>query len=273
MKLFGIVLVKNEADVLRYALEKNSRWFDQLFVLDNGSSDRSVEIANEVASSNSRVVVCPPCHQPFRDGLRSLAFNQYRNRSEKGDWWCRLDADEVYEVDPKPYLQKVKSCHHVVWSQHLNFYFSQEELPSLEDRIVGDEIPDFDETLRPKGYLCNFTEPRFFRYRKALSWGEDMSWPKNVGVTSPLTIPVHHYQYRSPQQIDLRLQTRKEAASTGWSNFGKDVEAESWRDKIGKNKELIPYSSDEDVEPKMHPLDVGLKRSLKLVLHQVGLLP
>ena len=62
MRIFGIMLVKDEAETIRYTLEDACRWIDRVFILDNGSSDGTWDIVNELAGP--QIV---PWRQNFRD--------------------------------------------------------------------------------------------------------------------------------------------------------------------------------------------------------------
>ena len=39
MKIFGIMLVKNEVDIVGHTLKEAQKWCDKIFILDNGSTD------------------------------------------------------------------------------------------------------------------------------------------------------------------------------------------------------------------------------------------
>ena len=96
MNIFGLYLVKNEADIIRLSLEESLRWCDRIFVFDNGSTDATWDIARNFATRDPRVVPFKQDAKPFDDALRAEIFNQYRSEASFGDWWCRLDADEFY---------------------------------------------------------------------------------------------------------------------------------------------------------------------------------
>src|SRR5262245_26838884 len=128
MRIFGLCLVKNEADIMRLSLEENLRWCDRIFVFDNGSSDTTWDITCEVATHHSRVVPFKQDPKPFDDALRAEIFNQYRHEAEAGDWWCRLDADEFYIDDPRIFLARVSPSHHVVWGAWLQYFVTDQDL-------------------------------------------------------------------------------------------------------------------------------------------------
>lgn len=229
MKIFGIMLVKNEGDIIGFTLERALESFDGIFVFDNGSNDTTWDLVREAAEADPRVVPYKSSSEPFRDSLRSDVFNAFSNQASEGDWWCRLDGDEVYLDDPREFLKSVPARHHVVWTEHLQFYLTEEDVARL-GKEVGPPPIMTSETL-PRYYRCNFSEARFFRHRNSLVW-DATSWPSRMGVVTPRRIRVCHYQYRSPQQLEMRLATRKEAAATGWEHFKKDEHKSGWRDGL-----------------------------------------
>jgi hypothetical protein len=76
------------------------------------------------------------------------------------------------------------------------------------------EIP-VEQRLRY--YLNHWGEPRFFRHSDDIVWSRDRSFPETLsGVLAyPVRIWLKHYQYRSPEQIERRLLTRRPAIEAG----------------------------------------------------------
>src|SRR5436853_6547718 len=98
MKIHAITVVKNEADIIEYTMKDALKWADYIYVFDNGSDDGTWEKLQAMASDH----LIPWKHDdaPFRESLRADVFNHFRDRAAPGDWWCRLDSDEVYDINP-----------------------------------------------------------------------------------------------------------------------------------------------------------------------------
>lgn len=82
MKLSVIIIAKNEAEMIKTCLE-SVKWADEIIVIDNGSLDKTSEIAK---SSGARVV-----------RFESDDFSRTRNKGmeeAKGEWVLYVDADE-----------------------------------------------------------------------------------------------------------------------------------------------------------------------------------
>ncbi len=130
MKIHGICLVKNEADIVGQTLKAALGWCDFIYVLDNGSTDDSWEIVKQLSHEYEQVIPYKQDLRVYNEGLmRSEVFRQYRSNSSEEDWWCAsLDADEIYIDDPKIFLAKVPSQYEKVWSASFQYYFTDKDL-------------------------------------------------------------------------------------------------------------------------------------------------
>jgi glycosyltransferase involved in cell wall biosynthesis len=237
MKIHGMLLVKNEADIIEWSLRESCKHFDHIYVLDNGSEDGTWELVREVARANPQVVPFEVDRSPFSDALRAKIFNRYRQHSEEGDWWCRFDADEIFVSSPRTLLQDVAGSHSVVWGLFLNYMMTPAEAEKLL-RQSPDSPPKINVTNCPRYYRKDYvhSEAMFFKHRHRLVWNQG-SWPSHMGLVSPLRPLVKHFRYRSAQQIMLRLATRQSAAAAGWPNFAHEMES-SWKEKLCSETEL-----------------------------------
>jgi hypothetical protein len=274
MRIFGLCLVKNEADIIRTSLNESLRWCDRVFVFDNGSTDATWRLVQEAAATDSRVVPFLSDPRPFDDALRAEIFRAFRNEAREGDWWCRLDADEFYVDDPRAFLASIPRRHHVVWCTWLQYFLTPDDLArfSPEDETVP---PEITQERFPQHYQALGGEARFFRHRDGLAW-ESGAWPAHLGVISPRRIRVKHVQYRSPAQIQRRLDTRRAAAAAGWQHFGHSTQ-EHWRDKIADPARLHVdrgdgrYEVDESaLQPHLEP---AWQRCVKQLMHGLHFWP
>jgi glycosyltransferase involved in cell wall biosynthesis len=258
MKLHSILLVKNEADVIGQTLPAAAEWCDHIYVLDNGSTDGTWEQVQALAERLPQVVPWKRDERRFGWTLRGEVFNQFRSRSARGDWWCRLDADEVYIDDPRQFLARVPWWYRSVWSASFQFYFTDRDLELYEEdpSRYGDDVPVAEKC---RWYINNWSEMRFFRYSPGLRWTEGR-WPLTIyDAVYPRRIRLKHYQYRSPEQIQRRLDARRNAPSTNFTHErAADWEAaiikragprrgredggtmpESWRERVVRASNLL----------------------------------
>lgn len=275
MRIFGNCLVKNEADMIVETLSHAVRWCDRIFVFDNGSTDGTWEKVVDFARQEPRVVPFKQDATPFRNSLRRDTFEAYRHEARTGDWWCVLDADELYVDDPREFLAAVPARHHVVWGAYFQHYFTD------EDAIRWEKNPQAYPPHTPaeqalRYFRCDYSEVRFYRHRPGLVWAGG-SAPRHLGVVHPRRIRFKHYQYRSPAQIRLRLQTRQLAVRQGCENFAEYSSETDWRQKIvpaatcRRADGPDDYVIDEAALPRH--LERPWQRLAKLFLHGTGLWP
>lgn len=205
MKIFAIMLVKNEADIVESVIKDAEKWADRIFIMDNGSTDGTWEIVQSL--KNDIVVPWKQDFRPYSNGLRADVFNEFRHEASNGDWWCfKLDADEFYYDNPKEFLAKIPKKYSLVAKKSLDYVITTEDLQEY------DFSGNFEKDREHIKYLKNtcWSEPRFFRYRKSLKWNFQATshYPKYAGLLSPEYILVKHYQFRSPQQMQYRLDLR-----------------------------------------------------------------
>ncbi|MDQ1271395.1 MAG: hypothetical protein QG591_25 [Planctomycetota bacterium] len=95
--LSACMIVKNEEKFLFQCLESIKNAVDEIIIVDTGSTDRTIEIAQ---SSGAKVY-----HHPWKN-----SFSEARNHSLRYascDWVLQIDADEALEQADIPFLHKL----------------------------------------------------------------------------------------------------------------------------------------------------------------------
>ena len=211
MKIHGLCVVKNEADIIRQTLRAAGQWCDSVYVLDNGSTDETWTIVCELAQCNKHVVPYKRDPQLFYDGLREDIFVAFKKNARRGDWWCILDADEFYIDDPKSFLESVPQQYNSVWMKLFVYLFTDRDLERYrsDPSVYSSEVP-VEERLRYY-VIGEYSWTRFFRHSDSLrNFTKD-----DIHPVYTRRIRVKHFAYRSPQQIQLRLETRRELMLRG----------------------------------------------------------
>ncbi|AFY74468.1 Glycosyl transferase family 2 [Synechococcus sp. PCC 7502] len=269
-KIHSICLVKNEVDIIDYCLEQACQWSDYIYVYDNGSTDGTWE--KVLSIQNEQIIPWKQDDKAFQESLRGEVFNAFRHRSKAGDWWCRLDADEFYIESPHTFLAKVNPLNHVIWGIAVEYYLTIKDIDLLD---FNQPIPSLLLSLR--FYKIENSEIRFFKYRDGLIWDSDQwQWPKHLGVVNKERIFYKHYKYRTPEQIQKRLDTRRLARERGFPGWDHALEKD-WRKKIA-NSEQLNYDNQDgnfiiDTAKLPNHLESLPKRMLKTLAHSVGLWP
>lgn len=271
MKIFGICLVKNEEDIIEYTLTKASEWADKIFVYDNGSTDRTWEIVQEMAKENPVIHPWKSEAKPFRDGLRGNVYTEFKHFAKNGDWWCvRLDSDEVYLDDPRIFLKEISRLHHVVTSLHFEYKLAKEDIEEFEFKDRFDS-----ESAKQLNYYSKkvTSEIRFIKHRNRMIWPENYGYPKHKGVISPKKIRIKHLQYRTPKQIQKRIEARIQATKEGYKFFGRD-NVDSWKDKLENRIDLVKEGGEYSIgwlqDKNKSPWYI---RQIKILLHLFRIFP
>lgn len=228
MKVYSLLVVKDEVDVVTLSLTDACRWSDKVIVIDNGSGDGTWEAVNSMASREPKVVPFMRYEGPFHIGLRARAFKAFRNEMTIGDWWCvRLDADEFYTGDVREFLSSVPWYYRTVKKRSDDYVITYEDLE--EDVLTGDFEKDKDRLC----YALENTreERRFMRHSPFLVWLGRWRYPHPWGLVARKRIDVAHYQYRSVEQMQRRYANRKKAKSDGCGSFSHET-GSSWRDYL-----------------------------------------
>jgi len=244
-------MVKNESDIIAQTLKYASKWSDYIYVYDNGSTDGTWEKVIDLAKEYKQIIPYKQESKPYAESLRSEPFNHYRENSSDGDWWCQLDADEIYIDDPRIFLSNVSRKYDVVWAASFEYYFTNKdfEIYKQNPSLYSDEVPIEDKC---RYYINNWSEPRFFKYQKSLVWEKNLvrnvgRMPDGVDISYTERIRLKHYQYRSPQQIQKRLDTRIQAMQDGIFLHEK---RKDWKEKLENNNDATNFSFDKDYLPQ-----------------------
>ena len=238
------MLVKNEQDIIASTLRAAAEWSDKVIVLDNGSTDNTWEIIQNLSVSDPRIIPFAQDSQPFRIGLRALIFDAFAHEMTSNDWWCiRLDADEFYADSPRKFLVDIPMRYKQVSKASIDFMITEEDLNEFE--FEGDFEADRSK-IRYYNPLT-WAEVRFLRHSPKLRWDTDKFKPTPCGLTWPLQIKVLHYQFRSPQQMQKRFGVRQQAREEGCGSFSHE-KGKSWHDYLQKREQLAYYQPEKGFE-------------------------
>jgi glycosyltransferase involved in cell wall biosynthesis len=268
-KIHCIMLTKNEADVVAYCLREATKWADFVYVYDNASTDGTWEIVKSLA--DDKIIPWKQHSQNFHEGLRADVFNEFRHRSNNGDWWFKLDADNFYRPQLKQELTQIPAGQNLVWAITMDFHITHEDL-----KVIDFELPVEQVIKGLQYYQAAYSEPQAFRYRERLHWTTDRPWPIHAGVVASFRPLIRHYPHRSPKQIQARLDIRRLARQKGFNGWEHASQAH-WMEKIANRKDCQfddgsgQYIIDEAKIPRH--IDPPLRRGIKLLMHRAGIWP
>jgi glycosyltransferase involved in cell wall biosynthesis len=238
MGILGVSVVKNEEDILVEGYTRFLDWCDYMAVVDNGSTDGTVDILHQLQAEHpGKFFFIGSRIEPFRDSLRRYPYEFLKTKAKRGDWWCRLDPDEQYVDNPREFLQSIPFYCSVVASLHIQYYFTHEDFRNWEKE--ESESAHLSISQRRRYYnVDGFSEQRFWRHFPGQKWKPDASFPSHIGSIASKHIRIKHFKYRTPGQIQKRVESHGQAYEDGHHNWALD-KVGSWTDKLADERELV----------------------------------
>jgi glycosyltransferase involved in cell wall biosynthesis len=270
MKIYGVCVVKNEGDIIRYSLTNAQTWADKIIVFDNGSTDGTWETVKEM--SGEKIIAYKQDSRPYSDGLRADVFNAFKHELKNDDWWVIQDADEIFDDNPRDFIHRQIGYFHHINGKKIDFCFDLSQIDSIN--FAG----EFSEDVRHFDHYTPeaWSEPRAIKHRINMEWLEKKIWPTHMGLVCENAINIRHYPLRSLNQIKKRWETRKNVHKDGGQLFD-HWEREDWREyyaRKAKNlKKVEALGSTFDKVDFVNDYRQGyLKRLAKGILHRSGIL-
>ena len=252
-RIHAICLAKNEGDVIAETLRFASNFCHKIYVFDTGSIDDTWQQVQKAA--NNVVVPFRQESVPFSDGLRAQVFNAVRDNFTIVDWLYILDADEFLAKDPRQAIRiaEQEGAQQINTIQY-NFHFTDVDWQRYQKGLESRETPI---AQRCRYYRFTNIEQRLFQINADLTWSEQSDAGNPHGYMAPkgqkklkkcsYKIPNCHYQYRDPEQIQLRLKTRRSARDVNPHNFihyqSLDMDL-NWQRYIVPSHQLNYYNND-----------------------------
>jgi hypothetical protein len=228
------MLLRDEQDIIVQNLTHLLTWIDNLYILDLGSTDGTWDIVQDFAARDKRIVPFKRSPIIYTDNLRSYIFSHFRDRFDPGDWILKIDADEFYHVTPPDFVsQRLRPLETAVWLQWYFFRLSRREVADYDSGKV-DVMADRQRAIedRRRYYKVSmYSEPRMFRYRRAMQWPQKVSFPFNAGYVARQRIPIRHYPHRDPLQMQARFRLRAKMMSLK-AHAGAHWKLDDWRAEI-----------------------------------------
>lgn len=213
-RLIGIMMIREESDVLEATLRNVTQIYDRILVLDGTEPDEEFAKSLEILKRFEEVVCVMRDRDtdgpfPIRDGARHYLLQEVRKRYGSGNWIGILHGDEFYTADPRPYLALLDPSQTPIFNVRLCHTFLH-----VDDEPIWDSIKHKSIQERITHYMWPGTpEDRIFY--------DDGKRNFDPAIHS-LVVPLKHgwgryfaaeftltqYNYRNPEQMRIRAQQR-----------------------------------------------------------------
>ena len=208
MQFHGILLTRDDEDIIGPCIDHALTWCDQLYVFDTGSTDETWNLVQDYARRDPRLVAFQSSEGQvlLMSGLRGYVFERYRERMRDGDWVVQVDSDEFFHISPREFVDRRLRRHETgVYNLTYEFRLTRQEADAWAQ---GRETPaDRSRPIAQRRRYYNIlahSEPRMFCYRRTMQWPPSAAYPYNMGYVAAARIPVRHYPCRDPLQVQRR---------------------------------------------------------------------
>ena len=210
-RIYGVMIAKNEADIIEQSLTFGLGHCDKIIVMDNMSTDETWELVRDLALRYpERIVAHRRIEQPFHDCLRSIGYNAFHRELTATDWWLRFDADEFLNEHPRPFLALAeREGADFVRANQMEFALTDLDVAAISR---GDDSRDTPIERRRRHYRVSWREFRFFRNDPTVAWNveQNKQFPQNLSKSNVCSRSIfnRHYAHRDIEQLKARIALR-----------------------------------------------------------------
>jgi len=213
-RVFGLCLVRDEADIIEQSLRHAAAFCSTIFVMDNGSTDDTVAIVERMVAVGLPVVMTVRDTRPYHRGMRRRMFDDHRHLASVDDWWLVLDADEFLLQDPRPFLARAAARNEgLVYTRQLEFAFTRADMQAWRDGRETIRDRERPISARRLWYRSVNFEPRLFRCGAVRAWSLHRNTPWTAGPTSRQVLLNQHFPNRDPDQMARRIAVRRSTST------------------------------------------------------------
>jgi len=211
----GLMMTRNEEDVIEEVMEVNKKYFDKIMVLD-GSDDRTEEILRSYDCVKyflkDKDIIDKLPGRKFEDCARQYLIDKAQDMYPVEGWFTLLHGDEVWHDDPNWVANEAEKAH----AEKVNWYVMNFFLHTSDKGKDLNAIKSVQE--RVLWYCPGFLEIRSFRNKKGIHYAVGQKHnvlPQGIGWQIYKHFPVYkHYPLRSIEQI---LGKKKQNDQSGFS--------------------------------------------------------
>jgi glycosyltransferase involved in cell wall biosynthesis len=252
-------MCKDEMDILPYTLPRMLRQLDHVIIADNCSTDGTLGYLLEQESINAPWLTLVPDYEPaYLQSQKMTALAEMARDDYDADWIVPFDADEVWvwmEDYGAPFREYLGEG--IDW--HVEFAILYDHVVTSED---DETIDDPIKRIRWKRTLAAPLPKVAFRPLPGFQiemGNHGVRYPGMVGTQTDSPIEIHHYPYRSVDQMARKARNGAAAyaaagdrvpagAGQHWRDYGRFLE-DKGIDAIDEIFHTWFYSPDPSTDP------------------------
>ena len=222
-KQCGILIMRDENDILEEYLTKIVNYYDKILVLDGSDDDEGRTICSKfpeviyyVKETEVDLSEHKQTGKKVTNSIRSILWEKAKELIDEKKWVAVLHPDEFPDSSPLELFEKIDAEDRNVTAitinnRHFFLHTSQKENWNFEP---GQTIEDKLEWCMMPGW----PEDRYFRFDKTFKWNgnnDSLCIPENAHANIKHVQDFFHNQatYRSFEQVKKRMETRMDS---GW---------------------------------------------------------
>lgn len=216
--VWGICLAKNEADIIEHTVRHFLRQgFDGLIVIDNGSTDGTIEILRNIAQTDDRLFIGEDREPAYHQG-RKTSYLAHLAWKAGADWVVPFDADEQWFAPTVTVPEFLRASRAEVVECAIHDVYPA--LPESVLDLAKDRPMQID--LDPTGWVKVAFRARRWLWVEIGNHGVDSAGPRQAGLS------LRHFQYRSLAHVTRKVNDGRAAVAMA---FGDTASVAShWRE-------------------------------------------
>ena len=207
-------MVKNEVDIIESFIRYNSKIVDEMIILDNGSTDDTVNVINNLINEGLSIALIHDEDSFYNQDVKMTKLLHKAVYDFDADIICVIDADEFIsssEGNPREIIENLdlSTFYHVKW---VTYVITGDEnndvkfIPSKFDYIRDEKYEYLYKVIVPAEIVKN--------YEVSLEMGNHnlvFHSDKNVAPNIHLDLKICHFPLRSKEQAMSKI-------IVGWPN-------------------------------------------------------
>lgn len=267
-KVYSVAMMKNEADIIESYVRYHLNIVDGMVLLDNGSTDRSLEIINQLQSEGLPIYVKQDNTLAYDQGKKTTGLINYTFDQFGPDIIFPLDVDEFlisphYSGNPREIVNKLLTGK-VYYLERDYTYFpihlNENELFIPKRITYASPIKDY----WPKVVVL---KKIWETYSPSISGGNhDLLFNKrNIKVEISQDLKLRHFPYRSLEHLKSKITVDWINTLASYTyNKGHNYHWHELFEVLKKNNFSISVDAILEHNEKYVPMDVSFCRSLDL---------